>query len=128
LSAVLSYGTGTPVEEIQARLGCSRSCLMNWCQAYRSMGLEGLEDKRRGGNNARLTKPQLEDLSYRLMVNTPRMIYGQQATSPDGKTWTVEDLYKAIKTWYGVVYQSRASYYNLIAAYTQAKQQGKDNE
>jgi len=115
LYAVLSYGTGTSIEEIRANLGCSRSSLMNWVQAYQTEGLEGLQDQRQGGNNARLNTDQLEDLYCRLSSETPRKALGTKAVSPNGVDWTVEDLYRAIKDWYGVVYKSRSSYYRLLS-------------
>ena len=114
LHAVLMYGTGLPVEEILKQIGCSRSSLLNWCRDFRFRGLAGLEDERRGGNNARLTDGQVNDLARRLRLYTPRSVFGQKTGTPEGQQWIVEDLYKAIKLWYGVVYQSRASYYKLL--------------
>ena len=114
LRVVLMYGTGSPVEEILMQSGCSRSSLVSWCRAYRFRGLSGLEDQRRGGNNARLTDGQIADLTRRLQIYTPMSVFGQKASTPDGQQWTVEDLFKVIKLWYGVIYQSRSSYYKLL--------------
>jgi transposase len=108
------YGTGSPVEEIQRQFGCSRSSLLSWCRTYRFKGLSGLEDQRQGGNNARLTDGQIADLTRRLQTYTPRSVFGQKTSTQDGLQWTVEDLYKAIKLWYGVIYHSRSSYYKLL--------------
>jgi transposase len=114
LRAVLMYGTGLPLEEILGQAGCSRSSLLNWCRSFRFRGLAGLHDDRQGGNNARLTDGQINDLARRLRLYTPSSIFGQRASTPEGQQWKVEDLFKAIKLWYSVVYQSRASYYRLL--------------
>jgi transposase len=108
------YGTGSPLEEILEQAGCSRSSLLNWCRAFRFRGLAGLHDDRQGGNNARLTDGQMNDLARRLRLYTPRSIFGQRTSTQEGQQWNVEDLFKAIKLWYSVVYQSRASYYRLL--------------
>lgn len=114
LQAILLFGTGTPIIEIQFKLGCSRASIMNWCQAYRSKGLEGLIDQRRGGNRARLRPDQLQELTRLIKTHTPQMFFGQPTTVPRGQDWTIEDLYWVVKHWYGIVYQSRTSYYNLF--------------
>jgi transposase len=113
LQAVLWYGTGLPAAEIMSRLGCSRSSLMGWCQAYRTSGALGLIDRRLGGNNTRLTPAQVVDLKERLRTLTPREVFSRKAATPEGLVWTVQDLYRAVRMWYGVVYRSRTSYYNL---------------
>jgi transposase len=114
LRAVLAYGTGYSLADITARYGCSRSTLMNWCRIYRRYGVEGLVSRCKGGNNARLSDAQLADLTRRLAETTPEMAFGRGAAAPDGITWTVKDLYRALRQWYGVVYNSPASYYRLL--------------
>ena len=124
LNAVLLFGTGTPGPEIQTRLRCSRSSIMNWCHVYRSKGIEGLVDRRKGGNRARLLADHVEDLSRLLHSNTPQMFFGQSTTIAQGKVWTVEDLYRVVKYRYGIVYRSRTSYYNLLARLSLNHQKG----
>jgi transposase len=114
LQAVLWYGTGLPAVEIMSRLGCSRSSLLSWCQAYRASGAMGLVDRRLGGNNACLTPAQVADLQERLRTLTPRDVFSRKTATPNGLEWTVHDLYRAVRMWYGVVYRSRTSYYNLL--------------
>ena len=53
--AVRLYGEGYPVDEIMQITGCSRTSLMEWCQAYREDHSQGLVDKRAGGNRAKLS-------------------------------------------------------------------------
>jgi transposase len=67
-------------------------------------------DKRVGGNSAKLSKLQLEDLSYRLRQYTPRDLYGPEASA----YWTGPDLVRVIKKWYAVEYRSSSSYLRVF--------------
>lgn len=113
--AVRMYGNGYSVKEIQALTACSRTSLMEWCQLFRSQGVSSLKDKRLGGNRARLTPAQLEDLKVKLIQYTPAQLFGTQAATPEGQFWTVEDLHQALQRWYGVEYRGRNSYTELFA-------------
>lgn len=110
--AVFLYGIGYPASEVCERTGSSRSSLMEWCRRYRRHGIRGLLDGRRGGNSAKLTGAQIRDLQTRLRDHTPAAVFG--ATACLGQFWTVEDLRRAVRDWYGVVYRSRNSYYRLF--------------
>jgi transposase len=112
--AVRMYGTRYPVEEICALTRCSRTSLMEWCRAYQSHGVAGLRDGRLGGNSAKLTPAQREDLLQRLETYTPHQLFGSVAHTPTGQFWTVEDLQQAVAQWYGVQYASRTSYSKLF--------------
>jgi transposase len=113
--AVRLYGTGYPVKEVMEITRCSRISLMGWCRNYRTDGVTGLIDKRVGGNRAKLTPAQLEDLRIRLHIYTPARLFGPTAATPDGQFWTVEDLYRAGQRWWGITYRSRSSYHRLLA-------------
>ena len=114
--AVRMYGTRYAVEEICALTRCSRTSLMEWCHAYQHQGLDGLRDGRLGGNSAKLTSTQRDDLLQRLETYTPRQALGSATHTPDGQFWTVQDLQQAIAHWYGVKYASRSSYSNVFHA------------
>ncbi len=114
LQAVLWYGTGLPIEHIQTRLDCSRSSILGWCQEYCTSGPGGLTSRWQGGNNARLTSAQVADLCARMQAHTPGELFGRHAATRGGSQWTLEDLHRAIRLWYGVVYRSRSSYYRLL--------------
>ena len=88
---------------------------MEWCRAYRQDASQGLVDKRAGGNSAKLTKYQIEDLQQRLHQYTPRELFGEEAATADGQFWTVADLARVVRMQFGVEYQSRTSYINLLA-------------
>lgn len=115
LLAVRLYGTNYPAEEVREIAGGSQSSLMGWCRKYREGGVSALEDHREGGNRAKLTKAEIEDLRVRLHEYTPRALFGPQSETLDGQFWTVEDLRRAVERWYGVVYKSRSSYLHLFA-------------
>ena len=112
--AVRLYATGYSVEDIQTITGCSRSSLMEWCRAYRQDGLNGLVDKRAGGNNAKLSHEQIDHLRERLHIYTPRQVLGQDTYTDSGQFWTVEDVQAALKHWYQVEYRSRSSMLQLL--------------
>lgn len=113
--AVRLYGEGYPEKEVEEITGCSRASLMEWCRAYRQDASQGLVDKRTGGNSAKLTKYQVEELQERLHQYTPRELFGAEAATGDGQFWTVADLARVVQMQFGVEYQSRTSYINLLA-------------
>jgi transposase len=115
LQAVRLYGLGYSTDEITHITGAARSSLMEWCRAYRDGGLSALIDHRLGGTSAKLTHEQVADLSNKLRLYTPRSLFGPQAASEEGQAWTVEDLRRAVKDWYGVTYQSTVSYSTVFA-------------
>jgi transposase len=112
--AVRLYGEGYPVEEIMQITGCSRTSLMEWCRAYRADHSQGLVDKRAGGNRAKLSKLQIEALQQMLHQYTPKERLGPKASTVDGQFWSVEDLALVVREQYGVAYQSRTSYSQLL--------------
>lgn len=113
--AVRLYGTGFLAEDVIEITGCSRTSLMDWVRKYRIEGATDLEDKRVGGNRAKLTPVQIKDLQVRLRTFTPADLFGSTAATEDGQFWTVEDLKRAIQRWYSVSYRSRSSYPRLVA-------------
>ena len=112
--AVRLYGEGYQVEEIMQITGCSRTSLMEWCRAYRADRSQGLVDKRIGGNRAKLSKLQIEALQQMLHQYTPKERLGPKASTVDGQFWSVEDLALVVREQYGVAYQSRTSYSQLL--------------
>jgi transposase len=112
--AVRLYGIGYPVAQIMDITGCSRTSLMEWCTAYRWEGNTALIDKRVGGNRARLTPGQIQDLKGRLHTYTPGDLFGPKAASSDGQFWTIPDLQRAMGRWYGINYQSRSFYHRYF--------------
>jgi transposase len=112
--AVKLYGTGYPTQEVISITGCSRTSLMEWCRAYRQGGVEALVDRRVGGNRAKLTAGEIEELKRRLTEYMPINLFGPTAATPNGQFWTAPDLRRAVEQWYGVTYQSNSSYYRLF--------------
>lgn len=114
LQAVRLYGLGYSSAQITVISGCPRSSLMLWCRLYRQGGIAALADHRAGGNSAKLSREQVAELSTKLGLYTPRSLFGPDAATTDGQAWTVADLRRAVRFWYGVTYQSVASYYTLF--------------
>jgi transposase len=112
--AVRLYGLGYRVGDIQEITGCTRSSLMNWVRDYQPNGVAALADQRQGGNRAKLRLEQLQIVSERLREYTPRDLFGAETQTSSGQHWTVEDLARAVKQWFGVTWQSRTSYYTLF--------------
>lgn len=112
--AVRLYGEGYSETEIEQITGCSRTSLMEWCRAYRADPLQGLVDKRVGGNRAKLSKLQIEEVQQMLHQYTPHERLGSRVSTSDGQFWTVEDLALVVRERYGVEYRSRTSYQHLL--------------
>jgi putative transposase len=110
--AVRLYGTGLSEAEIEQITGCSRTSLLEWCRAYRADPSQGLVDKRVGGNRAKLSSLQVEELQQMLHQYTPKERLGSKAI--DGQFWSVADLALVVRERYGVEYQSRTSYVRLL--------------
>lgn len=113
--AVRLYGEGYTEKEIKRITGCSRTSLMEWCRAYRADHSQGLVDHRTGGNSAKLSKLQIEELQQKLHQYTPKELFGTNASTVDGQFWTVEDLIHVVRERYGVEYKSRTSYTTLLS-------------
>jgi len=113
--AVRLYGEGYAEKEIEQITGCSRTSLMEWCRAYREDQSQGLIDQRAGGNRAKLSKLQIEELQQKLYQYTPKELFGARASTVDGQFWVVEDLTHVVREQYGVEYKSRTSYTSLLS-------------
>jgi transposase len=113
--AVRLYGEGYAEQEIEQITGCSRTSLMEWCRAYRADPWQGLVDHRTGGNSAKLSKWQIEELQQKLHQYTPKELFGANASTVSGQFWTVEDLVRVVRDQYGVEYKSHTSYTNLLS-------------
>src|SRR5262245_57625646 len=73
--AVRLYGQGYSVKQIQEITGCSRPSLMEWCRAYQQYDTAGLVDKRNGGNRAKLSSLEIEQLQDQLHSYTPGQLF-----------------------------------------------------
>lgn len=113
--AVRLYGEDYAEKEIEQITGCSRTSLMEWCRAYREDPSQGLVDQRSGGNSAKLSKLQIEELQQKLHQYTPQEMFGKRASTTDGQFWTVEDLMQVVREQYDVEYKSRTSYSSLLS-------------
>jgi len=113
--AVRLYGEGYAEKDVEQITGCSRTSLMEWCRAYREDHSQGLVDHRAGGNSAKLSKLQIEELQQALHQYTPKELFGTKASTSDGQFWTVEDLIQVVRKHYAIEYKSRTSYISLLS-------------
>ena len=114
LQAVRLYVQGYPTGEITHITGCNRSSLMEWCRKYRQSGVAGLGEHRGGPVRAKLKPEQVAELGAKLRQYRPYDLFGPEAHTTSGQHWSVEDLVRAVQRWYGVSWQSRASYHHLL--------------
>ncbi|CAA9282036.1 MAG: hypothetical protein AVDCRST_MAG93-3259 [uncultured Chloroflexia bacterium] len=112
--AVRLYGSAYPLAQVQEITGCSRTSLMDWCRRYRSDGLTGLRDGRRGGNRAKLSPDQRHSVRATLQQYTPRQLFGPAAATVDGQFRTVPDLKQLVESSFGVTWDSPTSYLTLL--------------
>jgi len=114
LQAVRLYGTGYAVSEILNVTGSSWRALMDWCQAYRGSGVDGLKSKWQGANALKLSRAQRTDLKNRLDQYRPDQVIAPELRISQGQFWTVSDLRIVVHEWYDVTYQCRDSYVTLL--------------
>jgi transposase len=113
--AVRLFGESYAEKEVERITGCSRTSLMEWCRAYRANHSQGLVDHRAGGNSAKLSKLQIEELQQILHQYTPKELLGVKASTSDGQFWTAEDLIQVVQKRYDIEYKSRTSYLSLLS-------------
>jgi len=111
--AVRLYGSGYAVAEVQAITGCSARRLSGWCACFRREGVVGLVDKRAGGNRAKLTPDQIEQVHTTMHRYTPSQKFGT-GKSVGGQFWTLADVRRLVKDICDVVFQSDTSYRTLL--------------
>lgn len=112
--AVRLYGSGYSAQEVMSITGCSRTSLMEWCRAYRRYGVAGLVDQRSGGNSAKLSASELERLQNQLHQYKPNQLFAAGEYTGNGEFWQVADLAQFLQREYGVSYQSKNSYRNVL--------------
>ncbi len=113
--AVQMYTQGYAVPEICRLTGSTPTSLMEWCRKYRQHGVSGLVDHRDGRNRAKMTQAQITELREKLHQYTPHDLFGWDTHTPSGEHWTIEDLVRAVQSWFDIQWDSRTSYYTLFA-------------
>jgi transposase len=114
LLAVQLYGIGRKVKEILDLTQCSRSRLMAWCKQYRTKGIEGIRDQRRGGNHYQLTAEQKSTLEDLVKRYTPHQLFGDKCATQAGAHWTSGDLKQLVYQKFEVIYKSHSSYWMML--------------
>jgi transposase len=112
--AVRLYGNDYSVAAVLAITGCSRRRLLAWSRAYQQHGIGGLLDGRMGGNSAKLSAMQMEELQRKLHLYRPNQLLRPDEYSGNGEFWGVCDLALLLQGDYQVVYRSANAYRNLL--------------
>lgn len=107
------YGSGYAVSEVQAITGCSTRGLTSWCASFRRDGIVGLVDKRVGGNRAKLSADQIEQVQTTLHRYTPDQKWGV-GNSVGGQFWTLADVRRLVDEECAVTFDSLTSYRTLL--------------
>jgi transposase len=87
---------------------------MNWWRSYRTHGIDGLADKRNGGNHTLLSAEQRAEVRTLLHTYTPAQLLGTESAVADGQFWSVPDLATVVEQRYHVRYGSLTSYRSLF--------------
>jgi transposase len=111
--AVRMYGTGYSTDQIIDVTCCSRSALMGWVRAYQHGGVAALADHYIGGNRAKLTSEQIEQVKAHLQ-QPPAEVLPDDLAHRGGDFWTIADLRVAVKHWFGVTWRHDSSYRDLL--------------
>lgn len=112
--AVRLYAQGYSATEILSITRCSYRSLLNWWCSYREQGVDGLVDKRNGGNHTLLSAEQIVDLRELLHTYTPAQLLGAERAVADGEFWSVPDLVTVVAQRYQASYSSLTSYRHLF--------------
>lgn len=109
MQAVRLFGSGMAVEQVVEVTGLSERTIQRQAARFREAGVEGLRERRVGGNRALLTAAQRAEIAEKLHQYRPVDLKVSQR-----QYWTVSDLAVVVEQWYGVVYQAVDSYYDLL--------------
>jgi transposase len=101
LQMVILAQEGQTAPQIAATLSVSRRMVQFWVHCYNTGGLEGLRDRRKGGNQRKLDDAQEQQIIDYL---------NQQAADPHGGVRRGEDLRRWIRSQFGVLYSLPGTY------------------
>ncbi len=101
LQMILLARQGHTAPQVAATLGVARRTVQDWVRRYNLDGVEGLKDRRRGGNQRKLDDGQEQRVVDYL---------NQQAEDPHGGVRRAEDLRQWINRQFGVLYSLPGTY------------------
>lgn len=116
LQAVRLYGSGEIISSIQEVVSAAENTIRQWVMRYQAQGVRGLASQWQGGNAKKLTDEQRADLIQRIDTYTPDQVIAPDVRLDEGIFWTISDFQIVVEQWYGVIYSSENSYYNLMRA------------
>ena len=114
LQAVRLYYDGRAVSDIVQIVECGERSLFRWVADYQREGIAGLKSKYKGGNSAKLSREQKNEIREKLHTYRPSQVLSPEVRISQGDYWMVSDLRIAVQEWYGVTYQTATSYRTLL--------------
>lgn len=111
MQAVRLFGSGMAVEQVTEITHLSERTIQRQAARFREAGVDGLRERRVGGNRALLTDEQRTAIAAKLHQYRP-----VDLKISEREYWTVSDLAIVVEQWYGVVYQAVDGYYDLLHA------------
>jgi transposase len=104
LKMIIQAQQGCTAPEIAAALNVCRRTVQFWVQCYNKEGLEGLRERRQGGNQSKLSGAQEQQVIAHL---------NREAEDPHGGVRRGEDLRQWIHQQFGTLY-TLTGIYNLL--------------
>ena len=109
MQAVRLLGSGMAVHQEIEVSGLSERTMQRLAARFREAGVEGLRERRVGGNRALLTDQQRAKIAEKLHQYRPIDLKISQH-----EYWTVSDLAVVVEQEYGIVYKAVDGYYDLL--------------
>lgn len=91
---------GEPYSKITKLIGMHKSCITSWKQKFLAKGLDGIKLGYQGSSSYLTPEQRAETIT---MLQTQ-------------KSWYLDELVSYLDEHYGVIYQSKQSYYDLLSA------------
>jgi transposase len=111
IQAVRLFGSGMAVAQVVEVTGLSERTIQRQAARFREAGVDGLRERRVGGNRALLTEEQRAEIAEKLHQYRPIDL-----KVSEHEYWTVSDLAVVVEQWYGVEYKTLDGYYDLLRA------------
>lgn len=92
--------SGEPYSKITKLIGMHKSCITTWKQKFLAKGLDGLKLGYQGTSSYLTPEQRAETITWLQTINY----------------WNLDELVTYLDEQYGVIYQSKQSYYELLSA------------
>ena len=101
---------GEPYSKITKLVGMHKSCITTWKQKFEAKGLDGIKLGYKGASSYLTPEQRTETITWLRTRNY----------------WNLDELVNYLDEYYGVIYQSKQSYYDLLSAADISWKKSKD--